>query len=70
MSSIKINKERCKGCLFCVTFCSFGVISQSGKVNKKGNSYVEVSLPEKCKACGLCAIMCPECCIEIKENEK
>lgn len=72
MATIKIDREICKGCMFCITFCNFGVLSASGKVNRKGNPYVEVSFPGKCKSCGLCAIMCPECCIEIKgeENDK
>ncbi|MDD3088677.1 MAG: 4Fe-4S binding protein [Candidatus Omnitrophica bacterium] len=65
---IKIDPERCKGCLFCITVCNFKVLALSEKVNKRGMAYVEVVDPEKCRGCGLCAIMCPECCIEITEE--
>lgn len=70
MAKIKINAERCKGCMLCAGFCAFGVIGPSGKLNKKGFSYVAVVSPDKCKGCGLCAIMCPECCIEIEAGEE
>ncbi len=64
-SGLKIDKERCKGCLLCVEVCPAGALSISRGVNEKGLRYVELKQPEKCTGCGLCFIMCPDCAIEI-----
>ncbi|MDD4956997.1 MAG: 4Fe-4S binding protein [Candidatus Omnitrophica bacterium] len=63
---VKIDAEKCKGCVLCVDVCPNGVLALSDKVNKKGMQYVVVEHPEKCTGCGLCAIMCPDCGIEIE----
>jgi len=80
MAKIIINQERCKGCLLCINFCPKGLIKKSSKLNKKGLNFVEFSRrdilsnggnPPKakdsadCIGCMQCAIICPECCIEI-----
>jgi 2-oxoglutarate ferredoxin oxidoreductase subunit delta len=62
---IKIDKERCKGCMLCVDVCPQHALELTEKVNKKGQRYVILKFPEKCNRCGLCAIMCPDCAIEI-----
>lgn len=67
---IKINSERCKGCMLCIKACPKKALKASGKVNKKGQQYVFMEQPDKCTACGLCFIMCPECAIEIVKDEK
>ncbi|MBL7158200.1 MAG: 4Fe-4S dicluster domain-containing protein [Candidatus Omnitrophica bacterium] len=66
MTRIKIRKDRCKGCMFCVLACPRKLIKESGKVNKRGVMYVEF-LPAglQCTGCAMCAIMCPEACIEV-----
>jgi len=68
-NTIKIDKERCKGCSLCIGICPQGVLGLSDEVNKKGHRYVVVKHPEKCTRCGLCFIMCPDCSIEIPGEE-
>lgn len=68
MARIKVDAEKCKGCLFCVNVCSFKVLAHSGRVNQKGLAYVAVVSADNCKGCGLCAMMCPDCCIELTED--
>ncbi len=33
---ININRDFCKGCGFCITFCPKKVYERSGELNKKG----------------------------------
>jgi 2-oxoglutarate ferredoxin oxidoreductase subunit delta len=63
---LKIDAEKCKGCLLCVDICPKKVLVLSDKVNKRGLRYVIVKYPEKCTGCALCALMCPDCSITIK----
>ena len=65
---LKIDKEKCKGCLFCVEACPIKALSVSDDVNEKGSKYVVLANPEKCTKCGLCIVMCPDCVIEIVEE--
>ncbi|MGB2629808.1 MAG: 4Fe-4S dicluster domain-containing protein [Candidatus Omnitrophota bacterium] len=66
---LKIDKERCKGCILCVNVCPQHVLELTKEVNKKGCRYVNLKDPEKCTHCGLCAIICPDCAIEIIEEK-
>jgi 2-oxoglutarate ferredoxin oxidoreductase subunit delta len=65
MAKITINKERCKGCLFCIYFCPKGLIKKSGKWNKRGLGFVEFHDNGECLGCLRCALICPDCCIEV-----
>ena len=65
MAKIIINQDRCKGCFLCVSFCPKGLIKKSAKLNKKGLNFVEFDLKQECIGCMQCAIMCPDCCIEV-----
>ena len=55
-----INKERCKGCGFCVEFCPLNVLVMSSKFNAKGYHYPEVADGTKCSGCDLCGMYCPD----------
>ena len=81
MAKIIINQDRCKGCFLCVNFCPKGLIKKSVKLNKQGLNFVEFSrqnnlskggIPPKagdlsadCIGCMQCAVICPDCCIEV-----
>ncbi|MCX7661438.1 MAG: 4Fe-4S binding protein [Candidatus Omnitrophica bacterium] len=66
MPKIKINIQRCKGCLLCADFCPKKLITPTLKINKKGFNFVEFKDKEQsCIGCCFCAIMCPETCIEV-----
>jgi len=67
MPHIKIDRDRCKGCMLCVMVCPVGLIRKSKKLNKGGAYCVEVAgIKEKtCTGCAMCALMCPDVCIEV-----
>jgi len=69
MAKIMIDKDKCKGCLLCISFCPRGAIKKSKELNKLGLNFVEFS-PQagesgECLGCMMCAVMCPDCCIEV-----
>ncbi len=83
MAKITIDRERCKGCLLCISFCPKGLISVDKNLNRRGVKPVKFSrqtnlnkgeIPPKagnespeCLGCTMCAIICPDCCIEVSK---
>ena len=85
MPKITINKEKCKGCLLCVSVCPQGLIIEAQELNSRGLKPVSFSrqanlkaggIPVKsnqvpgqpggkCIGCSMCAVICPDCCIEV-----
>lgn len=65
MAKIKIDQEKCKGCLLCLGACPKGLLKKSKKLNSKGLNFVEFTFSPECAGCALCAVICPECCIEV-----
>jgi len=68
MPRIKIDKNKCKGCMLCVAFCPRALIVRAKDLNKKGIHHVDYKTKENksaCTGCAMCAIMCPEACIEV-----
>jgi len=67
---IKIDRERCKGCLLCIEVCPNDRIAVDETQNKKGYNPAkfveEVKENEKgCVGCAQCATVCPEVAIEV-----
>jgi 2-oxoglutarate ferredoxin oxidoreductase subunit delta len=65
---IKIYKELCKGCTFCIESCPLGVIVIGKRFNKQGFFPAVAVQMEKCTGCSICAQMCPEIAIEVFRN--
>jgi 2-oxoglutarate ferredoxin oxidoreductase subunit delta len=62
---VRIDGERCKGCLFCVELCPKKSIFLSEDLNLKGYFVVAFDTAAGCNGCGNCALMCPEVAIEV-----
>ena len=52
MAKVSIDRERCKGCHFCIAVCPKKIMA-------------EITEIEKCTGCALCAEMCPDVCIRV-----
>jgi len=57
---VLIDKERCKGCSYCVEFCPKEVLKMSEQLGPKGYAFAEAVHESRCLGCGLCQIICPE----------
>lgn len=65
MAKIIINQDKCKGCFLCVNFCPKGLLKKSTKLNRQGLNFVEFVAAGDCIGCMQCAVICPDCCIEV-----
>jgi 2-oxoglutarate ferredoxin oxidoreductase subunit delta len=63
--SVRIDKERCKGCGMCVPFCARGLLRMSDRLNNSGHPFIDIQGGENCGGCMNCAVMCPEAAVEI-----
>ncbi len=64
------NREKCKGCELCVSFCPKQVLGLDHAVNAKGYHPAGAVKPEECIGCQSCAMVCPDICISIYELEE
>lgn len=62
---IRIDRELCKGCKYCVLSCPHGLIAIEEKFNVKGFFPASFKAEERCTGCAMCAEMCPEIAIEV-----
>jgi 2-oxoglutarate ferredoxin oxidoreductase subunit delta len=65
MVKLKIDRDKCKGCMLCVSFCPKGALSAEEKLNKRGVKPVKFKEDAGCIGCRMCMIICPDNCIEI-----
>ncbi|MFH1230193.1 MAG: 4Fe-4S binding protein [Planctomycetota bacterium] len=56
---IRIIRDRCKGCDYCVQFCPNKVLVMSKEYNRKGYHFPVVKNPQACTGCMLCYKSCP-----------
>lgn len=68
MAKLTINTEKCKGCLLCVGVCPKGALVPLKELNKKGFLPVGMKEGAVCAGCKFCALICPDCCIEISKE--
>ena len=69
MPKITINKNKCKGCLLCVTVCPKGAIGVHEELNPSGFKAAHFKEEKGCISCKKCAIICPDSCIEVYRDE-
>ncbi len=50
----------CKGCGFCIEFCTKGVLAAAEGFNKKGYHPPKVVNPDACTLCDTCEMICPD----------
>jgi len=62
---IQIDREFCKGCQVCISFCPKEAIYQSDKANASGYLPVVFNDNAECTGCAICAVVCPEAAIEV-----
>lgn len=66
---IAINRERCKGCGFCVITCPKKLI-EIDMANFNAAGYFPARFLEgDCTGCAQCAIICPDIAIEVWKEE-
>ena len=67
MAHIKIDRDRCKGCYFCIKYCPRNLIRISTEHNHLGYFPAEFVDDEenRCTGCKTCAVMCPDTAIEV-----
>ena len=64
------NRDKCKGCELCVSFCPMHILALDAAVNAKGYHPAGITDQAACIGCCSCALMCPDCCIRIYELEE
>ena len=70
MSKVNIDFSRCKGCYLCVSVCPKAVLAPSSELGAKGFEIVQIVNGEACIGCGACYKMCPDYCIEIRDQKE
>jgi len=66
---VTLDRERCKGCGYCVEFCPRNALVMSEELGPKGYTLAKVEDTNKCLGCGLCEIICPEFAIRLEQGE-
>ena len=66
---VLIDKERCKGCGYCVEFCPRGALEISEELSPKGYTLAVVADESMCLGCGLCDVLCPEFAIHLESSD-
>ena len=67
---VVFDRERCKGCELCKSFCPKQNIAMDTQVNATGYCPARIVGQEKCIGCASCATVCPDCASEIFELEE
>ena len=61
-ADVKFYRRWCKECGICAEFCPTGAL-------KMGPEGPEWKHPEKCVACRMCELRCPDFAVEVVEDE-
>ncbi len=65
MPHVEIEAKYCKGCGYCVDVCPHKLLQIGKTTNAIGQHAAEQTDPDRCTACKLCSIVCPESAITV-----
>lgn len=68
-AKIIVDREKCKGCGYCITACPHELIDFDDNFNARGYHPVIAVNGALCNGCGLCAVICPDVAIEVWVNQ-
>jgi 2-oxoglutarate ferredoxin oxidoreductase subunit delta len=57
---VPIDRDRCKGCGFCVEYCPLDALALEVGYNAKGYHPPFLAKPEVCNGCDMCGLFCPD----------
>jgi len=66
--TVVVRTEYCKGCNLCVEYCAKKVLRSSGRLNRGGYYYPDPVNIAECSGCLICAMVCPDCVIEVYDE--
>jgi len=66
---IRLIKQLCKSCGYCIEFCPNKVFEKSETLNEKGVMVPVIAHGERCTACGLCVLLCPDFALMLEEEK-
>jgi 2-oxoglutarate ferredoxin oxidoreductase subunit delta len=58
--TVFVDRERCKGCGFCVEFCPTKALDLESGFNNKGYHPPVLARAADCTGCNLCGLYCPD----------
>jgi 2-oxoglutarate ferredoxin oxidoreductase subunit beta len=70
MPSVRVEKDRCKGCSLCVSACPENVLAMGHEINAKGYFFPYMEHPEACTGCKFCWLSCPDLAINVENKGK
>ena len=70
MAHVRINAEGCKACMLCIEFCPRDCLALGEELNSRGYHPVALKDEHDCHGCRICALVCPDICIEVFRDGK
>jgi 2-oxoglutarate ferredoxin oxidoreductase subunit delta len=67
MPRMTVDPTYCKGCGLCIAACPKKIIRFSENINAKGYHYAECFEQDKCIACKMCYVTCPDVAITVEK---
>ena len=62
---VLFNRDKCKGCELCVSFCPKKILALDAAVNAKGYHPAGITDQAECIGCASCAVVCPDGVISV-----